>query len=238
MKLISGKMFAIDGCKLPSNASKEWSGTKAELQEKYEKTKKISKKIIEKHKTNDRIGKAETESDMNKLEKLEEKADKILDFLNTHEDRTGAGGDVIKSNITDNESGKIQGAHGVISCSVYRTRGYNGLAVADSKNQVIIAADAYGTVAEGQYFGEMLEQAESNLEAVTGEADPLKGAIVLADTAHFSEDNLQYAQQKAIDAVIPDQQYRNRDEDLKEGERREGKDRFDARHFEYDQEDD
>lgn len=24
--LIGGKMFAIDGCKLPSNASKEWSG--------------------------------------------------------------------------------------------------------------------------------------------------------------------------------------------------------------------
>src|SRR5215469_6900146 len=104
LRLISGKMFAIDGCKLPSNASKEWSGTKAELQEKYEKTKKISKKIIEKHKTNDRIGKTETESDMKKLEKLEQKADKILEFLKTNKNRTGAGGDVIKSNITDNES--------------------------------------------------------------------------------------------------------------------------------------
>ena len=28
MGLIRGKMFAIDGCRLPSNASKEWSGTK------------------------------------------------------------------------------------------------------------------------------------------------------------------------------------------------------------------
>jgi len=37
MGLIKGKMFAIDGCRLPSNASKEWSGTKKELQEKYEK---------------------------------------------------------------------------------------------------------------------------------------------------------------------------------------------------------
>jgi len=25
------EMFAIDGCKLPSNAAKEWSGTKAEF---------------------------------------------------------------------------------------------------------------------------------------------------------------------------------------------------------------
>ena len=32
--LIGRDMFAIDGCKLPSNASKEWSGTKAELNAK------------------------------------------------------------------------------------------------------------------------------------------------------------------------------------------------------------
>ena len=31
MKLIGGKMSAIDGCRLPSNASKEMSGTKEEL---------------------------------------------------------------------------------------------------------------------------------------------------------------------------------------------------------------
>jgi transposase len=31
LKLITGEMFAIDGCKLPSNASKEWSGKIAEL---------------------------------------------------------------------------------------------------------------------------------------------------------------------------------------------------------------
>jgi transposase len=49
MGLIHGKMFAVDGCKLPSNASKEWSGTKKELRERYEKLKKISREIIEKH---------------------------------------------------------------------------------------------------------------------------------------------------------------------------------------------
>lgn len=31
-KLIGREMFAIDGCKLPSNASKEWSGTKADFE--------------------------------------------------------------------------------------------------------------------------------------------------------------------------------------------------------------
>ena len=63
MGLIKGKMFAIDGCRLPSNASKEWSGTKKELKEKYEKIKKISKAIIEKYQENDSIGKEEQEAD-------------------------------------------------------------------------------------------------------------------------------------------------------------------------------
>lgn len=34
MGLIGKEMFAVDGCKMHSNASKEWSGTKEELQKK------------------------------------------------------------------------------------------------------------------------------------------------------------------------------------------------------------
>jgi len=127
MGLIKGKMFAIDGCRLPSNASKEWSRTKKELRDKYEKMKKISKTIIEKHRQNDIIGKEEQEADQKKLERLEKNAERILDFLETHEERLGKRGETIKSNITDNESGKIKGPHGVI-------QGYNGIAVADSKS--------------------------------------------------------------------------------------------------------
>jgi hypothetical protein len=56
---------------------------------------------------------------------------------------------------------------------------------------------------------------------------------MLGDNAYFSEDNLQLAQVKGIEAVIPDEQARNRDEELKAGERRAGKERFDSRHFRY-----
>ena len=143
LKLINGKMFAIDGCRLPSNASKELSGTKEELRKKHEKLKKICREILKKHRENDKIGKAEKENDKRKLKKMKKKADRILKFINMHEDRLGASGEIVKSNITDNGSGKIKGPHGVI-------QGYNGLAVADDKNQIIIAANAYGTVAEGQ----------------------------------------------------------------------------------------
>ena len=37
MNLLGGTMFALDGCKLPSNASKEWSGTFSELHKKQQK---------------------------------------------------------------------------------------------------------------------------------------------------------------------------------------------------------
>ena len=43
-----------------------------------------------------------------KLERLEKKADRILDFLETHEERLRKSEEIIKSNITDNESGKIK----------------------------------------------------------------------------------------------------------------------------------
>ena len=39
--LLGGDMIAIDGCKLSSNASKEWSGTKEELAGKKDKYEKI-----------------------------------------------------------------------------------------------------------------------------------------------------------------------------------------------------
>jgi transposase len=209
MGLIGGKMSGIDGVKLPSNASKEWSGTKKELREKYEKIKKISREVIEKHRQNDRTGKKETEADQKKLERLEKKAGRILEFLETHEDRRGAGGEIIKSNVTDNESGKIKGPHGVV-------QGYNGIAVADAKNQVIVAAKAYGSAGEGQFFPEMLGKTERNMREVTGKKEPLKGTVMLGDTNYFSEDNLQAAKKKGIEAVIPDEQYRNRDAQLKE----------------------
>jgi len=226
MKLIRGKMFAIDGCRLPSNASKEMSGTKEELSEKYEKIKKVCREIVKKHRNNDRIGKVEKESEKRKLKKLEKRADKILEFIETHEDRKGARGEKIKSNITDNESAKIKGPHGVI-------QGYNGIAVADDKNQVIVAANAYGTVAEGKYFKEMLEGTEKNMRKLQGKENPLEGKIILGDNAYFSEDNLQEAKKKGLEAIIPDEQFRNRDEKMKEGKRRKGKERFDARHFIY-----
>ncbi|MDH5718973.1 MAG: IS1182 family transposase, partial [Spirochaetia bacterium] len=40
LDLIGGEFLAIDGCKLPSNAAKEWSGTFNNLRRKEEKIRK------------------------------------------------------------------------------------------------------------------------------------------------------------------------------------------------------
>ena len=202
------------------------SGTKKELTEEYEKIKKVCREIIKKHRQNDRIGKEEKASEKRKLKRLEKKAAKIFNFLETNEHRKGSRGEEIKSNVTDNESGKIKGPHGVI-------QGYNGIAVVDDKNQIIVAANAFGSVAEGKYFTEMLEDTETSMKMLTRKKNPLKGKIILGDNAYFSEDNLQAAKKKGMEAIIPDEQFRNRDETMKDGERRKGKERFDARYFKY-----
>ncbi len=51
--LIGKETFAIDGCKLPSNASKEWSGTHDELKNKQQKYEAAAKKIVARHRGRD-----------------------------------------------------------------------------------------------------------------------------------------------------------------------------------------
>ena len=58
----------------------------------------------------------------------------------------------------------------------------------------------------------MLAKLESNLKAVSGEENPLEQSLLLADTNYFSERNLQAAKDKNIDVIIPDNDFRQRDE--------------------------
>ena len=90
--LIGKNMFAIDGCKISSNCSKEWSGTKAEL---FAKTKKIEKSVnylIEKHKSTDIKwdDKNQRKKEKQAIKKLKTKTEKIYKWLDTHYDRFGS----------------------------------------------------------------------------------------------------------------------------------------------------
>src|SRR5690606_11262310 len=51
--LLGNELFAIDGCKLPGNASKEWSGTFAELQAKRRKLRKLVRQHLKRHREQD-----------------------------------------------------------------------------------------------------------------------------------------------------------------------------------------
>jgi len=81
--LLGNTTFALDGCKLSSNASKEYSGTFNDLKNKAKKLKDKINKIIEQHKHYD-IQNAENnlkEKRTNTINKIQKKIDKINNFL-------------------------------------------------------------------------------------------------------------------------------------------------------------
>ena len=217
LNLITGEMFAIDGDKLPSNASKEWSGKLGDLRKKKTDLEKLLRKILFQHKEMDRNDKArkiqkpfsktlgdDEERRKRHVKKIEKKLRKIEKFLSDAEPKIGPSGQEVQTNITDPESARIKGPHGYI-------QGYNGISIADSKNQVVIAAEAIGSGAESGCFPEMLDILNKNMQTITGKEEPLKKSIVLGDTGYFSEDNLQEAAKRNIEVLIPDHQFRKRD---------------------------
>ena len=60
----------------------------------------------------------------------------------------------------------------------------------------------------------MLERLEENMKMISGKEEPLKKALVEGDTGFFTEDNLQEAEKRGIEVIIPEPQFRNRDPDF------------------------
>jgi transposase len=232
MGLIGGELFAIDGCKLPSNASKESSGTFIELRKKKDKMEKLVRTLIEKHSRMDADasdGEYESGRKQKTIDKLNDRINRIQEFLDTQNPKMGSRGKEIQSNITDNESAKIKCSHGVI-------QGYNGIAMVDAKNQVVVAAEPFGLNQEHSTFIPILAQAEKNLTAVTDNDSPLEGKTVLADTGYFCETNLKTAAEKKIESIIPDPNFRKRDERFSGRERLTGRiEKFGQHDFVYNQ---
>src|SRR4030042_6629171 len=79
MKLIGKEMFAVDGCKMPSNASKEWSGTKEELRHKKEKMEEAVRQIVKRHREVDakEKDKGTVEQEVRYVETIRKRANKI-----------------------------------------------------------------------------------------------------------------------------------------------------------------
>lgn len=245
LKLITGEMFAIDGCKLPSNASKEWSGTHADLKKKHDKLEKYIQRIISQHKELDKnanvkkiqnpyrktMGDDKERRDKS-IKRLKKKLKSIERFLAESEPKRGPSGE-IQSNITDNESARIKSPHGYI-------QGYNGIAISDAKNQVIVCAEAIGSGPEAGCFPSMLNNLEKTMQLLTNKDTPLKKSLLEGDTGYFSEENLQAAAKKEIEVLIPDPQFRQRDPHFaeKKKEKVPKKQRFTPEDFTYNKKDD
>jgi hypothetical protein len=161
------------------------------------------------------------------VERLEKKQRKLDDFLKEAKTREGSCKEEVQSNITDNESARIKGPHGYI-------QGFNGVAAADSGNQVIISAEVVGSVSESGVFPSMLDNLNETMQMLTRKKKPLKNAICLADTGFFSEDNLQAAKARDIEVVIPDPQFRQRDPDFAQRNERKAKKRYTVADFIFD----
>ena len=204
--LMGKEMFAIDGCKLPSNASKEWSGTKAGFEKKAAKMERAIENILKKHREEDQ-NQTEAkvkESEEKFVETLGKRISKIREWLNHNDDKPGKTGKPRKSNITDNESAKMKTHRGVI-------QGYDGVAATDSKRQVIVKAEAFGEAQEHDLLEPMVKGVRDNFQAIGKEEDVFKKAKLLADSGFHTEKNMEMLAVEEIDAYVADNRFRKRD---------------------------
>lgn len=203
--LIGKEHFAIDGCKLPTDASKQWSGKHSELEKKSKKMRDRAERIIQKHLDSDSSKSEDTgrvKKEKQTIETLLKNADKIDHFLKGNDKRIGnsKSGAEVQSNITDNESCKMTTSKGTI-------QGMTCVTAADDKHQIIVEAKAFGVGQEQVTLMPMVEGIKSHFDENVFD----NGCILTADTGYCSEDNLRLLSEQNIKSVIPDNQFRLRD---------------------------
>jgi transposase len=204
--LIERKMFAVDGCKISANCSKEWSGTRAELEKKAKRIEESVRTLLDRHRGDDKNpgDPDRCEQEQRAVEHLSGKAAKIREFLSTTEERIGAQGNPVKSNVTDNESAKMPSSHGVI-------QGYTGIATVDAKHQVVVDAQVFGDGNESQHVEEIIDSIERTFSTIAPSAKVLSQVVLTADSGFNSEQSVQVLRDRSIDGYIADGKFRKRD---------------------------
>jgi transposase len=201
--LIGREMFAIDGVKLPGNASKAKSGTRAEFLRRAEKLEAAAKVMLERHREAD--AKA-IEPDLaakaqQRIEQLDREAAQIKSWLGANpNDRRSGKGNIRKSNRTDNDSAKMATSKGVI-------QGYTGVAAVDDRHQIIVEAQAHGTGSEQELLVPVVEAIAPQLRDYS---------LLTADAGYHSEAGLEALAERNIAALIADTGMRKRDERFKD----------------------
>ncbi len=200
--LIGRQMFAIDGVKLPGNASKAKSGTHAQLAHQARSIERRVKSMLKEHHQRDARGEpsAKERSSHGRVSELKAEARSIRAFLQSHAKRQSGKGPERKSNLTDNDSAKMATGKGVI-------QGYTGAATVDAAHQIIVAAQAHGSGSEQALLVPMIEQARPFASDKT---------LFTADAGYHSEANLKALSEQGVQALIADALMRSRDERFKD----------------------
>jgi hypothetical protein len=206
--LLGGTFFAIDGCKMASNASKEWSGKIKDLEKKKAKIEGKLKTLVKDHIKIDKEEQAVKEkvsaSREKQIKRLEQQAAKIEKWLSKNDKKIGANKKELQSNVTDNDSASMHTSHGIV-------QGYNAQAIVDSKHQVIVEGQAIGKGLDNDNLPPVVDGAKKNLERIGKSKDYFKGKILTADSSYHSVTNLTKCNEEKLDAYIPDNKFRNRD---------------------------
>jgi len=195
--LIGRELFAIDGVKLPSNASKAKSGTRADFEREAVKMEAAVQRMIGEQKARDAAGcDDEAARAQRTRERLSSEAARIRDWLARNpDDRRGAKGAVRLSNRTDNDSAKMATGKGVI-------QGYTGVAAVDAAHQIVVDAQAHGTGSEQELLLPVVD-------ATAAQRTP--DTAICADAGYHSEKNLAELDKRGIPAWVCDNGYRQRD---------------------------
>ncbi|KAB7619449.1 IS1182 family transposase [Alkalilimnicola sp. S0819] len=208
--LIGREMFAIDGVKLPANASKAKSGTRADFERQARKMEAAAKAMLDGHRQADAApaDRSEAEREARALSRLQREAAQLRAWLvDNPEDRKGARGGIRKSNRTDNDSAKMATSKGVI-------QGYTGVATVDERAQIIVDAQAHGTGSEQELLAPVID-------AILPYRGPT--TIITADAGYHSKANLKALAEQGVEAYLPDAGYRKRDERYKDQDRHKAK---------------
>ena len=203
LHLLGGTHFSLDGVKLPSSASKEWSGTFKELKKKRNKLKAKLQQVIHEHIRQDKKANADIDKQQHQEQRLLQQVERLNEFLEQEEPKIGKSGNEIQSNVTDNESAKMPTSHGVI-------QGYNAQALVDEKHQVIVHAETGGSQ-DHNNLAPMLGGAKKNMQAIGKQPGYFQGKQFTADSNYYCLANLALCQSEGLDAYIPDIQFRKRD---------------------------
>jgi hypothetical protein len=197
--LVGRQMFAIDGVKLPCNASKERSGTHADLAHRADRLDKAAAKIIALHQAQDEHGAADDPAArLRRVDELRREAQATRDFLARTPRRLNRKGQELKTNVTDPDSAKMATGKGVI-------QGYAAQAAVDAQHQIIVAAEVVGSGSEQAMLLPMVDKTAPMREPDT---------LITADAGYYSDDNIKALHDQGIPALVADNAMRQRDERL------------------------